>query len=102
MATWAEFMSKARGLAHTTIVKHEYMKYGVVDGIACLIGKAPGAPWALTWNGGIALTSNDYRHAREIFLLYKEDPEKYEREANRDPRADPINPGGHLPAFGCL
>ena len=102
VVTWAEFIENARKLASTTIVKHEYMEYGVIDGIVCLVGKAPGAPWGLTWNGGIALTSNDYQHAREIYLLYKENPEKYKLEANRDPRADPINPGGHLPAFGCL
>jgi tetratricopeptide (TPR) repeat protein len=102
LITWSEFLENARKLANATIVKHEYLKYGVVDGIVCLVGKTPGAPWGLTWNGGIALTLMDYRHAREIYLLYSEDPEEYEEEVKRDPRADPISPGGHLPAFGCL
>ena len=102
IVTWAEFMNDIHLLAKSTIVKHEYMRYGVVDGIVCLVGKVPGAPWGQTWNGGIAYTRNDYRHAKEIYQLYQEDPVKYEQNANRDPRADPINPEGYLNAYGCI
>jgi len=102
IVSWSEFIENVRNFTNSTIIKHEYMKYGVVDGIVCLVGNAPGTPWGLIWNGGIALTSNDYRHAKDIYQLYQRDPSKYEQDANRDPRADPINPGGHLPVFGCI
>lgn len=102
LMTWVEFVKVARDLVNSRIIIHEYLEYGVDDGIVCLVGKAPGAPWGQTWNGGIAFTSYDYQHTREIYQLYQEDPGRYEQGAKRDPRADPINPGGHLPAFGCI
>jgi hypothetical protein len=98
--SWFEFIDNAHKYANSTIVKHEYLKYRVADGIVCLVGKTQ-APWGLTWNGGIAFTYNDYKHAEETYNSYQEDPEKYKQTVIRDPRADPTNPGGHLPVFGC-
>jgi hypothetical protein len=101
MMSWTRFYNSINKLAHATIVKHEYLQYGVIDGIACLIGKSPETPWGLTWNGGIALTQNDYRQAETSYQLYQEDPKKHNQRGIPDPRGDPINPAGHLPAFGC-
>lgn len=100
--SWAEFVQGIHTIVNNTLVVHEYMEYGIVDAIVCLVGKTPGAPWGLTWNGGIALTMNDYRHTRDIYRRYRENQQKYILEIDREPRADPINPGGHLPAFGCM
>ncbi len=100
--TWSEFLDNIQQISHSTIIKHHYMQYGVVDGIVCLVGRSPGSPWGLTWNGGIALTWNDYRHSKENYQSNAENPEKYDLEAERDPRTAPINPAGHLPFFGCM
>ena len=100
MLTWKQFTDKVDSYAQATVIKNDYPDFSVVDGLVCLLGRAPGAPWALTWNGGIALTNNDYQYAREGYRIYKSNPEAYSPIS--DPRADPINPGGHLPAFGCM
>jgi len=99
MVTWSEFRATANEFAKSTMLRSDYPNYRVVEGIVCLVGKQPGVPWGLTWNGGIALTFRDYEHARRTYRLFKENPAQY--RPTRDPRADPVNPGGFLPAFGC-
>lgn len=100
MLTWKQFTEKVKDYARAVIKRNDYPKFSVVHGLVCLVGTAPGAPWGLTWNGGIALTYNDYQYARRRYASYQADPGAYRPQ--RDPRADPVNPGGHLPAFGCL
>lgn len=100
MLSWEEFIANVDGLAGSIIKRNDYPDSRVVDGLICLVGKQPGAPWGLTWNGGIALTRNDYQHAELRYKTYEMDPDLY--QPLQDPRTDPVNPGGHLPAFGCL
>lgn len=100
MLTWNEFTASVNKYARSTIVRNDYPNVSVVDGLVCLVGRTPGAPWGLAWNGGIALTFNDYEHVRQSYESYKANPDAY--RPMRDPRADPVNPGGHLPAFGCM
>lgn len=101
MLTWQQFLQRVDGYARSVMLRNDYPKVNVVDGIVCLVAskKGSGAPWGLTWNGGIALTFNDYQHARRTYAAYKKDPASY--KPIRDPRRDPVNPGGHLPFFGC-
>jgi hypothetical protein len=101
MLTWQEFLQRVDGYARSVVLRNDYPKINVVDGIVCLVAskKGSGAPWGLTWNGGIALTFNDYQHARKTYKAYKQDPAAY--KPIRDPRRDPVNPRGHLPFFGC-
>ena len=100
MLTWKQFTANVDSYVKATVVKNDYPNFSVVDGLVCLLSRAPGAPWGITWNGGIASTGNDYRHAREQYEAYKSNPDAYSPIS--DPRADPVNPGGHLPAFGCM
>lgn len=100
LLTWKQFTDNVDSYAQAMVMINDYPDVSVVDGLICLVGKAPGAPWGLTWNGGIALTNNDYRHTIEGYQVYKSNPDAY--SPNADPRADPVNPGGHLPAFGCM
>jgi hypothetical protein len=101
MLTWQQFLQRVDEYARSVVLRNDYPKVNVVDGIVCLVAseKGAGAPWGLTWNGGIALTFNDYQHARKSYKAYKEDPASY--KPIRDPRRDPVNPRGHLPFFGC-
>lgn len=86
---WDELQSAAQDEAGRVIQRPDYpaTRYGAA--IACLMRKAPG-PWGITWNGGIALTANDYDHARRSF------------ESRAPAGADaPAAPASHLVPLGC-
>ena len=78
------------------ILRDEYPGSGAAEGILDLLAKYPDTPFGLTWNGGLAFTYNDYRHAKKLYDAYLKDPAEYERTGTRHPRVDPINPKGHL------
>jgi hypothetical protein len=75
---WEVFMSSIDELARSTMLRDDYPDTDSVAGLVCLLATQPGAPWGLTWNGGIALTYNDYQHARKTYETYTNDPEAYE------------------------
>lgn len=86
---YEDLASVAQDEAGRVIQRADYpaTRYGAA--IACLMRKAPG-PWGITWNGGIALTRNDFDHARRTFAS---------RPAP-DPR-EPVSPAGQLGPLGC-
>jgi tetratricopeptide (TPR) repeat protein len=96
LVTWEAFIHDSDKYVKAQIVKDEYPESRTTAGVVELVGKFPGTPIGLAWNGGIAITYMDYQHAKRIYERYKADPASYERNRNRDPRADPINPKGHL------
>lgn len=99
--TWEQFLESVDRYARSVMLRNDYPNIRVVDGLVCLVAskQGAGAPWGLTWNGGIALTFNDYQHARRTYEAYKGNPTAY--RPIQDPRRDPVNPGGHLPFAGC-
>ncbi|OOZ42476.1 hypothetical protein [Solemya elarraichensis gill symbiont] len=99
IVSWQQFLDNIQKYFLATVLRNDYPKSKVVDGLICLVGKQPAAPCGLTWNGGIALTRMDYNHVRKTYQTYKADPDKY--KPIRNPKADPVNPKGHLPYFGC-
>jgi hypothetical protein len=96
LVSWVDFEQNLDELVTDGIIKNEYEDSQVAEGIAELIQMYPMTPFGLTWNGGIAFTSNDYEHTKEIYQQYLTDPDKYEETRNRDPKGDPINPQNHL------
>ena len=94
MLTWEQFLENVNEYARAVILVNDYPNVRIVDGLVCLIAskQGSGAPWGLTWNGGIALTFNDYEHARRTYESYKESPSSYRQI--RDP-------SGKLPFGGC-
>jgi hypothetical protein len=78
------------------ILKDDYPGSMVVEGIPELLGKYPETPVGLTWNGGIAITVNDYRHAEKTLKQYQNNPAEYEHVKIQDSRLDPVNPKNHL------
>ena len=101
MLSWEQFLESVNDYARSVMLRNNYPDINIVDGLVCLVAskQGSGAPWGLTWNGGIALTRNDYQHARRTYESYKADPDSY--KPIRNPRKDPIHPGGHLPFGGC-
>jgi hypothetical protein len=96
LTTWEAFTQESDKYVKAQIVQDEYPESRTMAGVVELVRKFPGTPIGLTWNGGIAITSNDYQHAKRLYGQYKTDPASYERTRHRDPRADPINPTRHL------
>lgn len=86
----AEFDAAVREEAGRVIERNDYPATQVVPGVICLMRRAPG-PWGITWNGGIALTRNDYDFARR----------SYETKAT-PAGTTPVDPRGHLGPLGCL
>lgn len=102
IVTWEKFKQDSHKYITARIIKNEYPNYEIEKGMVDLI-KTSGlvVPIGLTWNGGVAFTSLDYEHTKEIYQKYKDNPVEYERTRNRDPKRDPINPGNHfLPLLG--
>lgn len=83
------------------VIKDEYPNSQALDGIVELISRFPGTPVGLTWNGGVAITRNDYKFAEDTFYRFDSDPENYKKASNENKRADPINPRVHLDPLLC-
>jgi hypothetical protein len=99
MISWDAFSTSIDQYLRDTILINDYPKYDQKRAIKCLLGAAPGSPWGVTWNGGIAFTNMDYQHVQKTYERYKKSPKEY--RPIKDPRRDPVNPGGFLPFFGC-
>ena len=93
LLTWAEFSKDRSKLVGAFIVRNDYPEVDVVDGLAKLLARHGDTPFGLTWNGGLAITANDYRHAERTFAAYTRDPKAF-RVAER--KADPVHPSNHL------
>lgn len=96
LLTWEVFSHHTDKYVKAQIVRDEYPDSRTVSGIVELIRKFPDTPIGLTWNGGIAITHNDYRYAINTYKQYQSDPTAYLRLRKQDPRVDPVNPKGHL------
>lgn len=80
-------------LMKNRIVKNDYPEQDAIGGLLKLIKAGfSGDGLGLTWNGGIALTYNDFQHAKKSFEKYKKE-NSWEK---LDPRLDPVNPANHL------
>lgn len=96
LVDWPDFPADAEKHVTARIVHDDYPNVDVTAGVLALIRRYPGAPIGLTWNGGIAITYNDYRHAETGYAMYQKDPKAYEAWRPHDRRADPIHPLNHL------
>ena len=85
-----DLAAAVREEAGRVIQRDDYPGTSVVAGVICLMRRAPG-PWGITWNGGIALTRNDYAFARR----------SYETKA-APAGTTPVDPRVHLGPLGCL
>lgn len=101
IVSWEKFISDTDNYVKAHIKKNDYEGIQVVRGMVELIEKYCATPFGLTWNGGVAITYNDYQHAKMIHQQYLANPEEYERTRNRDPSLDPVNPNNHfIPLLG--
>jgi hypothetical protein len=96
IVSWESFVQEQDRHINSHIVKNDYPEHRVTDGLLALLASNEGSPIGLTWNSGIAITYNDYRHAKRTYLMYQNDASEYERTRNADPRADPVHPRAHF------
>ena len=101
IVAWEMFLQGRDKHVKQHITKNEYPNSRVADGIVELIRRFPNNPVGLTWNGGIAITRNDYQHVLDTFQRFQANPAKYDNATNGDQRTDPVNPQGHLGPLLC-
>lgn len=84
IVTWQDFKLDPAKHIHAHIRRNDYPHVDIVDGLTQLLERYDGNPFGLTWNGGIAVTQNDYAHAARTYrgLL--------------DRASDPVHPKNHL------
>lgn len=94
MLPWEDFKRDPPKHVRPYIRRNDYPEVDVVRGLALLLERYDGTPFGLTWNGGLALTSNDYRHASRTYATYLKDPNSFARAI--DSRVDSVHPANHL------
>ncbi|MBC3916090.1 hypothetical protein H8L32_01205 [Undibacterium sp. CY18W] len=98
METWEAFKNNLHLLVEAKIKKNEYPELIIKEGLADFLEKFEGIPLGLTWNGGIALTYNDYIHAKRTYQQYLGKPDSVARVSERN--RDPVHPANHLKVLG--
>lgn len=93
MLPWETFSANPDRFVAARIQRNDYPDQKTVPGILELLHRYPGSPVGLTWNGGIAITCNDYHYAEQTYQRYQADPKVKVRAA---PGKDPVNPKAHL------
>jgi hypothetical protein len=93
---WASFKEHAQDYVGPRILKNDYADCDVPRRLAQMLGRrsAAGAPLGVTWNGGVALTYNDYERAKALHAAWLADPKSETRPADRGD--DRLHPDNHL------
>lgn len=93
LLTWSDFKSDPPKHIRPYIRRTDYADIDVVGGLVRLLERYDGTPFGLTWNGGLAVTENDYRHSAGTYATFLSDPASF-RVLER--RGDPVHPANHL------
>lgn len=99
LVPWSAFRQNAQALVTPHIVKNEYPGASTVLGLVALVKAYPGRSFALTWNGGLAVSFQDIQHAVTTFRAFSENAQAYEQSRPQTPGTDPVNPQNHLAAL---
>ncbi len=89
---WDVFRKDAGAIIAPYVVKNDYPGTSSVLGVLTLIKMYPGKPFAITWNGGIATSFQDYQYAVKTYRDHAKDAHAYARSRPTDPAKDPLNP----------
>jgi hypothetical protein len=93
LVTWQEFSADPPRHVRPFVRRNDYPEVDVVGGLTQLLGRYDGTSFGLTWNGGLAVTLNDYRYSGRTYAAYLQDPNSFKRP---DRKADPVHPSNHL------
>lgn len=98
MLTWADFKGNAKREIATYIRRNDYPDVDLAAGIMQLLQQHQKTPFGLTWNGGIALTGTDYKHALRTYQSYLAAPDA-KATTSGDRSRDPVHPLNHFSAL---
>jgi hypothetical protein len=93
LITWEAFKQNASKIVQAHIRRNDYPGVDVTTGLARLMEHLQGAPFGLTWNGGLAITGNDFRHSARSYMAFVADPSSF-RPPERS--SDPVHPLNHM------
>jgi len=93
---WMDFREQSAARLVRLVLSNEYPDIDLRAALLELLVRHPGNPIGITWNGGIAITANDYREAEARLRRFREDPARHERERPRDREGDRLHPLNHL------
>lgn len=96
LVPWAVFRQDAQEVLAPHIVRDDYPGASLALSIVALVRMYPGRPFAVTWNGGLAVSFMDYQDAVSRYRLFRQSSEAYEQSRPTDPRADSLNPANHM------
>jgi hypothetical protein len=99
LVTWTDFRTDRRKYIDSRILVDDYPDSKVAKGILELLRRYASTPFGLTWNGGIAVTFNDYQHAKRSYEAHLSDPGEPADRRVDDPSRDPNNPQAHFRAL---
>ncbi|GAK53246.1 hypothetical protein U14_04511 [Candidatus Moduliflexus flocculans] len=97
--SWKAFETDAETLIGKGISNNEYPEIPLAKGILALLKLYPAMPFGVTWNGGVAVTYSDYKHAEKLYDLHQKSADEYEQKKPKDRASDPIHPENQ---FGAL
>jgi len=96
LMSWPVFRKNARKVLGPYVLLNDYPRSQALMGVLGLVAKYPGRPFAVTWNGGVAITFFDYQHAAETLAAYVSNPKAHKP---LPPADDPVHPGNKVPAL---
>ncbi len=70
---------------HTWLLHEDQPEAHVAERVVELARQQPGLPVGLTWDGGMAITANDYTAAERRLAAYRADPQGYAAKYWRRP-----------------
>jgi hypothetical protein len=94
LMSWDEFKGDPAKHIKSQIRRNDYMEVDVVRGLSQLLERYERTPFGLTWNGGLAVTGNDYQYSARSYKAFTNNPNTFSREADR--RKDPVHPDNHI------
>ena len=92
MVKWGEFKKNKDKYIGERIINNEYGESKIEKKFVRLLFLYPINKFGLTWNGGVAITEDDFKYAMSTYLVYTADPEEYKRYKTNDSENDPLNP----------
>lgn len=97
--SWKAFEADAKALLEKGILKNEYPGVALISGMLALLKRYPAMPFGVTWNGGVAVTYTDYKHAEKMYDSYQQSADEYDEKKPKDRASDPIHPENQFDAL---
>jgi hypothetical protein len=98
-----DFKSNPEKYLKASISVSSYSTENFYNRFADLVTEYQNTPIGLVFNGGVAITANDYTHAARIYAIWKKDEASYLKMQSmpENQKWDPINPDAHfVPLLG--